>query len=55
MMKLKTIVAAVCMVLCVGMAMSVTVFAEEENPVENGTSIQSVTVLSDGLKNGEKR
>ncbi len=63
MMKLKTIVAAVCMVLCVGMAMSVTVFAEEANPVENETSIQGVTVLSDGLKyglksglkNGEKR
>jgi len=49
----KTIVAA-CAVLCIGTALSVHAFAEEAKPIEKESAAQSVTVLSDGLKEGLK-
>ena len=49
----KTIVAA-CAVLCIGTALSVPAFAEEAKPIEKEPVAQSVTVLSDGLKEGLK-
>ena len=53
-MKIKTIVATACTVLCIGTALSVPAFAEEAKPIEKEPVAQSVTVLSDGLKNGLK-
>ena len=53
-MKIKTIVAMACTVLCIGTALSVPAFAEEAKPIEKEPVAQSVTVLSDGLKNGLK-
>ena len=53
-MKIKTMVAAACTVLCIGTALSVPAFAEEAKPIEKEPVAQSVTVLSDGLKNGLK-
>ena len=49
----KTIVAA-CAALCIGTALSVPAFAEEAKPIEKEPVAQSVTVLSDGLKEGLK-
>ena len=49
----KTIVAA-CAVLCIGTALSVPAFAEEAKPIEKEPVAQSVTILSDGLKEGLK-
>ena len=51
-MKIKTIVATACTVLCIGTALSVPAFAEEAKPIEKEPVAQSVTVLSDGLKEG---
>lgn len=53
-MKIKTIVATACTVLCIGTALSVPAFAEEAKPIEKEPVAQSVTVLSDGLKEGLK-
>ena len=53
-MKIKTIVATACTVLCIGTALSVHAFAEEAKPIEKEPVAQSVTILSDGLKNGLK-
>ncbi len=53
-MKLKTIVATACTVLCIGTALSVHAFAEEAKPIEKEPVAQSVTDLSDGLKEGLK-
>lgn len=53
-MKIKTIVATACTVLCIGTALSVPAFAEEAKPIEKEPVVQSVTVLSDGLKEGLK-
>ena len=53
-MKIKTIVATACTVLCIGTALSVHAFAEEAKPIEKEPVAQSVTVLSDGLKEGLK-
>ena len=53
-MKIKTIVATACTVLCIGTALSVPAFAEEAKPIEKEPVAQSVAVLSDGLKEGLK-
>ena len=53
-MKITTIVATACTVLCIGTALSVPAFAEEAKPIEKEPVAQSVTVLSDGLKEGLK-
>ena len=53
-MKIKTIVATACTVLCIGTALSVPAFAEEAKPIEKEPVAQSVTVLSDGQKEGLK-
>ena len=53
-MKIKTIVATACTVLCIGTALPVHAFAEEAKPIEKEPVAQSVAVLSDGLKNGLK-
>ena len=53
-MKIKTIVATACTVLCIGTALSVPAFAEEAKPIEKEPVAQSMTVLSDGLKEGLK-
>ena len=53
-MKIKTIVATACTVLCIGTALSVHAFAEEAKPIEKEPVAQSVTILSDGLKEGVK-
>ena len=53
-MKIKTIVATACTVLCIGTALSVHAFAEEAKPIEKEPVAQSVAVLSDGLKEGLK-
>lgn len=50
----KTIVATACTVLCIGTALSVPAFAEEAKPIEKEPVAQSVTILSDGLKEGLK-
>ena len=51
-MKIKTMVATACTVLCIGTALSVPAFAEEAKPIEKEPVAQSVAVLSDGLKEG---
>ena len=53
-MKIKTIAATACTVLCIGTALSVPAFAEEAKPIEKEPVAQSVAVLSDGLKEGLK-
>ena len=53
-MQLKKAIVTACTVLCIGTALSVTAFAEEAKPIEKEPVAQSVTVLSDGLKNGLK-
>ena len=53
-MKLKKAIVAVCAILCIGTALSVTAFAEAAAPIRNGPTVQSVTILSDGLKEGLK-
>ena len=53
-MKIKTIVATACTVLCIGTALSVHAFAEEAKLIEKEPVAQSVAVLSDGLKEGLK-
>ena len=53
-MKIKTIVATACTVFCIGTALSVHAFAEEAKPIEKEPVAQSVTILSDGLKEGLK-
>ena len=53
-MKIKTMVATACTVLCIGTALSVPAFAEEAKPIEREPVAQSATVFSDGLKEGLK-
>lgn len=53
-MNCKKTIAAACAVLCIGTALSVPAFAEEAKPIEKEPVAQSVTVLSDGLKEGLK-
>lgn len=53
-MKPKKAIIAACTVLCIGTALSVTAFAKEAKHAENDQAVQSVTVLSEGMKEGLK-